>query len=369
MDDIWERAFALLKEYLETHNGIYPDKRKNYNGIDLYWWILFQRHKYKNGVMQPDGSIKYKKWVLTKEKIEKLNSIGFVWDTIIDKRKNEKKKSWDEMFEMLKDYLKEHNNIFPTMRTIYQGYDLYPWIRLHEVMYCNGTHKPDGSVVYKEKKISREKIEKLNTINFPWEIVKKDKWEEKFQLFKEYLETHDGNYPTSKEVKLYQWVNSQRLAYSKGTKREDGSIVYKSIVLTSERIEKLDSINFIWATSKGNTWEEKFNILKSFLKSHQFSEANVTYKGLRLKSWIRLQRDTLIYGVEGENGKVSYYSNVITPERIKKLQSIGFKWIPDGEKLSPYEEKMLLSRFKKIILVLAKGKEDNINRLIKKFEL
>lgn len=84
----WEEKFEILKEYLKEHNGEYPKREEIYKGINLGFWIDRQRTTYNNGEKQEDGSIVYEAHILTKEQMDKLNSIGFMWIANLARFKN-----------------------------------------------------------------------------------------------------------------------------------------------------------------------------------------------------------------------------------------------------------------------------------------
>ncbi len=78
--DKWRDNYNLLLKYLKEHNNIYPEHNKYYEGVDLNNWLNLQRTIFNNGTELEDGTIKYKSWVLNKDKINKLNSLeNFVW--------------------------------------------------------------------------------------------------------------------------------------------------------------------------------------------------------------------------------------------------------------------------------------------------
>ena len=71
-----------LKLYLEFKNEYQrePKNGEKYKGIDIGYWAAYQRYMVKHGTIESDGSIICRHSKLTKEQIDTLNSIGFVWD-------------------------------------------------------------------------------------------------------------------------------------------------------------------------------------------------------------------------------------------------------------------------------------------------
>ena len=162
MNKNWDNTFELLKEYLKENDEIYPKQSEYYKEVALGQWINRQRTIYKNGILQEDGSIKYKTYFLTKERIDKLNEINFEWtNTTYDK-------NWNNIFENLKEYLKENDGQYPKYNEYYKGIALGQWIITQRAIYYNGTLQEDGSIKYKTYFLTKERIDKLNEINFEW---------------------------------------------------------------------------------------------------------------------------------------------------------------------------------------------------------
>jgi len=129
-------------------------------------------------------------------------------------------------------------------------------------------------------------------------------WANKFIELKKFLK-NNGRYPIRSETQfnsLTFWILNQRQLKKRG-------------VLSDERIKLLDSINFSWNTFD-RSWEINFEKLKVYKK--KFGHCNVPESnGLfeKLGSWVGIQRR-----------QYSRKSKVLTTERIKKLDSIGFEW-------------------------------------------
>ena len=124
----FDEAFALLKEYLEINNQIYPETYYGkYKDIYLGQLISKYRATFFNGTKLKDGSIKYNSCTLTKEQIDKLNSIKFVWvgnyrnfyrrDFTINKRYGAVKDFLEEDFNR---YIEESNSA--NQKEIVDGY-------------------------------------------------------------------------------------------------------------------------------------------------------------------------------------------------------------------------------------------------------
>jgi len=237
-------------------------------GKKLYNWVIRQRSLFNKNL-------------LPKERIKRLNDINFPWDT--------KENNWDLMFNELSDYyLKNgHCNIKDSNK------NLAIWITIQKNKYNEST-------------LSQEKIKKLNSINFIWNIYD-NIWEEMYLILKDYVKEYGNclvkaNY-IYKNKKLGSWVNNQRA-------------FYKNNKLSEEKIDKLNKIGFDWGNSRKNKWEKMFNYLIKYKK--EFNNLDVPYRYLtqdnkKLGTWVGIQR-------------INYKEGKLIDERIKLLEKIGFKW-------------------------------------------
>ena len=157
------------------------------------------------------GKQRSKKDKLTPERIERLDALGFVWDSI--------KEQWEEGFDKLQAFKEREGHCRVPRGHKEGGFNLGVWV---------------GKQRSKKDKLTPERIERLDALGFVWDSIK-EQWEEgfdKLQAFKE-REGHcsvpqghkEGEYP------LGTWVSRQRVKKDK---------------LTPERIERLEALGFVW---------------------------------------------------------------------------------------------------------------------------
>lgn len=126
--------------------------------------------------------------------------------------------------------------------------------------------------------------------------------------------------------KVNYWEHNLREIYNYGDKQKDGSIIYitddGTKTLTKELIDLLNAENFNWKLN--NTWEENFNILKTYI------ESNEAYKGLPIQSFADEMRKFYNKGIPQDNGDIFYITKtgkrILKKEQIDKLNSINFVW-------------------------------------------
>jgi superfamily II DNA or RNA helicase len=127
LSNTWYEKFNLLRSYIEI-NGELPNISTNKN---LYEWIRQCKSRFN------DGS-------LTVDKINLLESLN-IWKW--SKTKNDIVMSWMDNFNLLKDYLENDNKLPVVTDKKFKN-----WIRKNKY-------------IYKENKLSKERIDLLESIN------------------------------------------------------------------------------------------------------------------------------------------------------------------------------------------------------------
>ncbi|QNR65490.1 Helicase associated domain protein [Paenibacillus peoriae] len=257
------------------------------------WNAMFER--YKNGERGEKGTImnnwiswqrkSYIKGLLLEHRTIKLNAIGFVW--------NEHEYNWNETFKQLNQFKEREGHLnVPARCVLDNGVNLGAWVASQRTSY-------------KANKLPQERIDKLNSVGFQWEVVSANSWNNVFELLFIYKNKHGHiNIPVRYEVdgiKLGVWVNAQRQ-------------FYKNNKLSQDRIDKLNSINFTWSVAN-ETWENNFNLLIDYMNKY----GNCSPPRYYMVGEVKL-------GVWLNNQRKFYKNNKLSQERINKLNSIGFQW-------------------------------------------
>ena len=209
LDSRWMKKYYTLEKYLENKKH-YFDSKDNKKAKQLKRFISIQRINKKEGV-------------LSKQKIDLLNKIGFIWDVL--------EYSWEKLFEDLKKYKQKfgHCNVSKSKRD--KNYkELAEWVLAQRENYKK-----------KSASLTKERINKLSNIGFLWKSTYLENfWEKQFEELNKYKNKFGHcNVTKGKRDKDYkelgEWVCDQRRYYRK-----------KSASLTKERIKKLSEIGFLW---------------------------------------------------------------------------------------------------------------------------
>lgn len=287
----WDNHLNLLVDYKNKFGNCLVPIRYIVDGLKLGLWVQVQRKLYS-------------KRELLHNRIEKLESVGFVWDV--------HDLNWNESYNYLLEFKKQFGNYSVPKNYEVNGIKLGNWINHQRKQYKNG-------------KLSKEKEELLNEIDFKWSVLDLD-WNNLFSELVKYKEKY-GNCLVprdynSNETTLGSWVRNQRFLYRKGK-------------LSKDRIDNLESLSFYWGRerttrnsneykekietkeklSRENLWEECYNALIEYKEHHGNCLVSRNYKidNINLGVWVNKQR------IRMREGKLNEV-------RVNKLNNIGFIW-------------------------------------------
>jgi len=263
----WDQMFLALCEYC-SKKGNCDVPQKYPENQDLGSWVSVQR-------------LAYKVKRISLERVKKLESIGFKW--------NQNHDQWEEMFVQLCEYCEKNGNCL-VPRDFSENIALATWVS-------------DQRKMYNKRKLSQQRIAKLESVGFEWDPLDKI-WDAKFAELCKYREEYGDNPPSkfSEYHKLAIWMQHQRIYYREGR-------------LSAQRIAQLKSINFDW-DPLNNIWNTRFTELRRYYNIYgDFNVPPKYQESPLLLTWIRNQR-------------THYKQKKLSQERIALLESIGFIWNP-----------------------------------------
>ena len=292
----WNECYDLAKKYYSKNgNLLIPISYITEDNNKLGLWIASQRSLYRENK-------------LSKERIELLEKIGMVWDSL--------EVQWNEYYYLAVKYYNENGNLLvPLDYTTKDGIHLGYWI---------GTQRGN----YKSEKISSKKMVLLEKIGMVWNPFD-TQWNEYYNLLVEYYKENGNSlvplrYITKSRKQLGSWVSHQR-------------INYKLNKISSEKIKLLEKIGMVW-NPEIFTWNETYKIAKQYYKeNNNLNVPNVFfYKNVNLGSWIQTQRN-------------NYNQYILTDNQIKMLNEIGMEWdqINNREYIWDHNYDIVLAFFQK----------------------
>ena len=252
----WEKAFASAQKYRDDHGDLLvPVRYRDRSGFALGEWIVYNRQRYVSGN-------------LSRARIERLESIGMVWNASTD--------LWEQSYAAAARYYLEHKDLEAPIKYVTpDGFALGVWLSSQRSAYKNGELTP-------------EQVERLEAIGINWVNRNVRKWQENFEAAKRYAEQFGdlevpSNYVTPDGILLGKWIARQRYAWQ----NPDNS----SARVTPERKAQLDEIGMVW--DKYDPWRERFELAQKYRTEHGDLEIPLNYKtenGIWLGSWLYRQR-------------------------------------------------------------------------------
>jgi hypothetical protein len=259
----WEEAFAALQKFHKREGHCRVTVTHTEEGIKLGRWVSNQRHQNKGA--------------LTPAQLEKLKSVGFSWNPLIEQ--------WEEGFEALQKFYKRegHSSVMATFME--NGFGLGRWVVSQRT---------------RKTRLTPEQINRLNSLEFTWDPLA-DRWGQAFAALQRFHK-QEGHCRVAQTfqvngLRLGTWVSNLR-------KIKDS--------LTPNQVSRLNSIGFSW-DPLADRWEQAFVALQRFHKQEGHCRVAQTFQvnGLRLGTWVSNLRKI---------------KDRLTPEQIKRLNSLGFIW-------------------------------------------
>lgn len=225
---------------------------------------------------------------LTKERIEQLEKLGFIWDI---KELDDLK--WEENFKILCRYKNEHGHLFQI-----RDKQLSQWCTIQRMKMQKAQNEDKYN--YKIGKLEEWKIDKLDSIGFCWNLLD-EAFLYQLEKLKEYYKTHNKFMllNRNKNKKLSIWCTKIREDMKNG-KLEDW------------KIEKLKEIGFPFNPYTAY-FEAGCNYFAEYIKNNGEISIPDGYQidGFNLGSWISSQKN-------------KYRRNELTDNEKNRLNEVGF---------------------------------------------
>jgi superfamily II DNA or RNA helicase len=340
----WDVRFGELKEFKERfgHCNVETGWEEN---PELAGWVSAQRTRRSKGQLYRD-------------RIERLDSIGFVWDWQSIKGDE----TWMKWYRELENYRREHGNA--NVPRTYSNRPLASWVWIQrqrrqekssqkpltqeqiDLLDKHGFRWDPRDAVWLEMlerlrqfktkhghcrvgleaedtedlqrwiyvqrhlltigKLPRERKALLDEIGYRWsgEAVVDLKWREMYELLRAYHTEHghaDVPNRSKTHLKLASWVSNQR------ARRKEN-------LVSAEQIQLLDELGFTWQSRERGTWEDRYQELIAFKAKHSHCNVPFEYEeNSKLGKFVNAMRS------DKKRGELQ-------PDRIKLLEQIGFKW-------------------------------------------
>jgi Helicase associated domain len=208
---------------------------------------------------------------------------------------------WSTMCEKLRMFVKKNGHALVPI--------LYPslgrWVDTQRGLYqlrLQGEHTS----------LTKERLDILNGLGMVWdahEYVWEEHYEELLDFY--YREGH-VNVPQDYQGGLGKWLCYQRMQFRSRQMGESNH------TMTTERMVQLSALGMVWDIYAA-LWEESYQQLAEFSKERGHANVPASAEDTSLSVWVQTQRREYKKYKEGTHAK-------ITPERIERLNKLGFVW-------------------------------------------
>jgi superfamily II DNA or RNA helicase/uncharacterized protein (DUF2384 family) len=263
----WDEWYGLIQRFHKREGHCFVPVGQKEEGVNLGTWVSSQRTK---------------RDILTPDQIERLNYLGFSWDPFAE--------FWEQGFAALQKFHQREGHCRVPDRHEEDGLNLGGWV---------------GKRRKRKKDLTAEQLMRLNKLGFIWD-ARAELWETNFAALQKFHQ-REGHclVPQQYEddgLNLGGWVAAQRMRKKKST---------------PQQLKRLNKLGFIW-NARAEPWERHFAALQKFHQREGHCRVSRLKKEceLNLGNWVITQRSRK----EG-----------LTPDQIKRLDSLGFSWDPTVE--------------------------------------
>ena len=276
-DAAWNEWFDKLLKFKQQRG--HCNVAKDEDGLqDLAQWVNVLRTRQKQEV-------------LSEERVDRLNKIGFVWD--FQQLKTDE--TWKKWYRELEKYTHENGN--PHVPRTHTNTKLASWVSIQRTR-----RERDYASA---KKLTSEQVVMLDKLGFHWD-AQEGKWLAQFaklEAFKFKFGHCNVELEGDEYVSLLSWLTIQR-AYKK-----EGQLL-------ATRINLLDEIGVVWesGTALDAKWREMYEQLKQYHSEHGHSDVpHRSNSNRKLSTWVKNQRTQL-------------KRSALTEDQVRLLDEVSFTW-------------------------------------------
>lgn len=336
----WMSNWNVLREYKQENGHIRVPENCVYNGVKLGIWVKNQR---RNAKIHPN---EYK----TQVRIEKLNELGFIWDTN-DMGDTVYNATWMNRYEQVKDFYVQHGHYnLPKEEA-----GLTCWIKAQRALKQQLQDDHKGVLYGSSRQYLMERIQLLNDINFDWDgmkAIERQRNEVWWNRYHELCRFHEyyGHTNTAIVVKtgenatntvtvpeclahmdlsrLHRWTKTQRVRYKQFCHLSNDNNVNKIKSINQDKINALTRLGFVW-DQRDELWQSKFQKLKRFGETYKHFNipTSITSSALHDLVPVDLKNQT-------DNERETYMQDLINLGKWAQAQRFKFRKYKRGEALS-----------------------------------
>ena len=275
--------------------------------------------KGKHTIYDSSGRMDYNLSWLNEDRVELLDRVGFPWP---EKQGALDDASFQQRLVVLATYKEEHGNLLVPMD--YSDQDLVTWME--------HTRQDEGKLMQKKRKnanpnnatvpmtgLTLDRRAVLAAMGFEWVYDKA--FQKRIKELQHYTNTHRNTNKDDMPKPLAGWLGTMKANHRafvldnfKGSDPEKKKAQRKIELLQQHVPQWFDDATI----EKPATWEDRFQELRQFHKTNGHCIVPQHYAdNPQLGKWVNSQRKR--YSEQKPN-------STLTPERIQKLEHLGFCW-------------------------------------------
>lgn len=331
----WEFWYGLLESFKKREGHCRVKDAHFEEGFRLGRWVRVNR---------------YSKNKLSKDRLNKLNSIGFIWDPFFE--------NWIKAYNLYAEFKKKMSKE-PKNKLRYKGFGISGWATKQRSLKIKG-------------KLSQDKIDLLNEINFLWEGFNEAPYahlktvQSFYQKFKTFTVTNANNEDTSAKLAMQYLRNNY---YD----------------LPSEVKKSLKEIEFPLQAKAG--WMDIYKAYKLLVNNNEVPLNGEKYEGFDLyrwhnrmvRGWDKLEKEKKnllleinfdpykrIYNPLKKSTNISASINVpiVSPVKLDyDLELMFKKFISPNSKYSRFEKEIVQKLLIKRQKVLSEEQRDELMKI------
>lgn len=325
----WELGFSHLKAYAELTGDSNPTTgTKDHFDFPVGSWCSTQRMARKGN----------NRGLLTRERIQKLNNLGFIWDPL--------EAAWTKGFENLKSYKEAFGHANPPSGYLYpDDFRLGQWAQVQRVGLKQGTLSPEKQQMlfnlgfnFEPKNTQRQELlkqlqdyfDEYGTVNVPTKFVSKDGY--KLGLALDRIRQLRKNSSDS-EHEAIAFLESKDIVWNVKEVLEESSfqkgLAELDIFLQSSSPSEIKQKTVSETGFKIGAWIERMRAKKTKGILSAVHESLLTQRGVELefKQAQYLARIEALSNFFKENGHIRVPQN-LKPEGLGSIHS----WLGDQKK-------------------------------------
>lgn len=234
---------------------------------------------------------------VTEERIKALDDLGFAWEP---KPTQGDLAFWNHIKEM-KAFKEKHGHVHITAK-----------LDKKLAIFCTNMRNARRKT-HTTRRLTEDRIKALDDLGFIWDPGQDrtlTSFEERVEQLKAFKEEHGHlNVPPKFDKKLFNFcvgIRKARLDPGRGR-----------MVVTDEKIQALNAIDFDWDNAQGQYFDECFDALKSFKETHGH---------LRVTASFDENLATFCESIRNARRLLDRSGRLGLTGRIKELDELGFEW-------------------------------------------